>query len=513
MVWLSLIILLGLGLRLTGLLWGQAYCYFGQADGVEAYSVAVDYGLGTPRALYIGQPNYNEHSKLPGPLWTVFCFICCRLWGSIEGVVIGTILLNTAVIYLIYLLASRTIGSAGALWAALFTATSPWVVYYSVGVYNPSVMSFLSSLLFLALWQASRIERARSIFWVPLLLLAMLQFHMSGLMLFPAVVIVLALCPARVNTRWLLAGVVAGLALYLPYVCGEIAHGWQNTRGMFGGGGKYTWDGLKAVVAPLSFLVNWAHGWTRSVAEYRELGRACFGSFEMFLAINLLSAVVAGFVVTGTFLEIWKALRGGWRSPRAAYAQSPGVMFLAILFLVPLMVALAGGKAFHTRYCIVLLPAMLPLAAVAALHWLDCKRVGRNFRLMLVLTCLANVWLMPAMYHYQGMQIEKGPVLIPSFRKLETIYQSLKTHAGANSVVQVDVMPYFRNQAIPPDVRHDAAVIWLFVQVREKESQIKTGTLPHVAYRLFPEAAVRTNDPMLAYRGNGIALVGVPPVR
>ena len=68
-VWLSLIILLGFGLRLTGLIWGQAYCHFGQGDGIEAYSVSVDYGLGTPRALYLGQPNFNQHSKLPGPLW------------------------------------------------------------------------------------------------------------------------------------------------------------------------------------------------------------------------------------------------------------------------------------------------------------------------------------------------------------------------------------------------------------------------------------------------------------
>ena len=64
-VWLCLLILLGFGLRLTALVWGQAYCHFAQGDGIEAYSVAVDYGLGAPRALYLGQPNFNERSSSP----------------------------------------------------------------------------------------------------------------------------------------------------------------------------------------------------------------------------------------------------------------------------------------------------------------------------------------------------------------------------------------------------------------------------------------------------------------
>src|SRR5205814_5982468 len=111
-------------------------------DGVEAYQVAVDYGHGNSRAQYLGQPNYNFHSKLPGPLWTIFCFVSYRFFGSIEGTILTVILLNTTVIYLVYLLALRTLGVRSALWAALFAATFPWVVYYSGGVYNPDVMSF-----------------------------------------------------------------------------------------------------------------------------------------------------------------------------------------------------------------------------------------------------------------------------------------------------------------------------------------------------------------------------------
>ena len=236
----------------------------------------------------------------------------------------GIMLLNTAVIYLTYLLARRTIGAAGALWAALFTATLPWVVYYSVGVYNPEVMSFLSALLFLALWQVTRVDRSASIFWLPLLLLATPQFHMSGLALIPAVLLVLWLSGARLSVSWLLGGLVAGLALYLPYVRGEVMHGWQNTRGMFGGAAASRWNSLKALAAPLSFLVNWAPEWTHGRADYQKLGQACFGSFGLFLGINLLSVVVAVFLVLGASSELRRAMHGFWAAPRAGFRSGAG---------------------------------------------------------------------------------------------------------------------------------------------------------------------------------------------
>jgi hypothetical protein len=509
-IWLSLLILLGFGLRLSALVWGQAYCHFAQGDGIEAYSVAVDYGLGAPQAAYLGQPNFNKHSKLPGPLWTLFCFVCRTAWGSVEGIAVGALLLNTAVIYLTYLLARRTLGLAPALWAALFTATLPWVVYYSVGVYNPEVMSFLSGLLFLALWRVARVERSRAIFWVPLLLLAMPQVHMSGLTLIPAVVLVLWFSRARLHAAWLAAGLAAGLALYIPYVLGDMAHGWQNTRGMFAGGAASRWDSLKALCAPLSFLISWAPEWTTSRPEYQALGRACFASFGLFLAMNVLSAVVALFIVVGSSLEVRRAMRGCWTSPRLAYAKEPGILFLATLFLVPLLGSLASGKPFHTRYAIVLLPVMLPLVTAGALHWLGSPRFGRVFRFLLVLTCCANVWLMPAMYRFQGHQIQDGPTLIPSFRKLEALYQSLKTHAGSGALVRVDILGCLRDTALSETARHEAVLLGSFVLVRERENRSQLTARRQVVYRVCLQDQAGSNDPKLAYRGNGIALVELP---
>jgi dolichyl-phosphate-mannose-protein mannosyltransferase len=134
-IWLAAILSLAFALRFAGLHWGQAYGYFSQGDGVEAYAVAVNYGHGGERAQYIAQPNYNEKSKLPGPLWTIFCFLGLRFGAGITGVSLALILLNTATVYFIYNLTQRMFGSAASLWAALLAATSPWAVYYSVAIY------------------------------------------------------------------------------------------------------------------------------------------------------------------------------------------------------------------------------------------------------------------------------------------------------------------------------------------------------------------------------------------
>jgi hypothetical protein len=511
-LWLLLILLLGFGLRATGLIWGQSFCYYAQGDGVQAYLTAVDYARGEPSAQYIGQPNFNEKSRLPGPLWAMFCVAGLRAGGSIEGVIWAVILLNTAFIYLAFLLAARTIGVPAALWTALFAATFPWVVHYSIFLYNPDVMPFLGTLLFLSLWQVVRRDRSRGIFWVMVLPLMSFQFHMSGLILIPVVIVVLWLCPSRLNFFWLAGGIVAGLALYAPYFYGEMAHGWGNTRGMISGGqGGYSVEALKVFSAPLSFLVNWTHRWVRSPAEYAALGRACFGSYGLFLAVNFLSAVFAAFLIAGAFVTIKKSMNGFWRSPRAVFARSPGITFLTIIFVVPLISGLASGKPFHTRYCLVFLAPLLALSAAAATRWLTGPRTNRIFLALLVITTCANIWFVPATYWSQKKLIEQGPLFIPSFHKLEMVYQSLKAHAGKNRLIRVNDDTYLR--ALPPGDKflHDADMICTFVTVRENENSPRQSVSNSVAiYNLCRADQVRADDPAVAYREHGIALVAQP---
>jgi hypothetical protein len=514
-VWLPLLLLAGLAIRATGVFWGQAYSYFGQGDAIAAYSVAVDYGRGEPRAQYIGQPNYNERSKLPGPLWAMWCFLGLRAGGSILGVVWANILLNVALIYLVCLLAERTVGPEAGFWAALFAATAPWAIYYSVGVYNPDVMAFAGTALCLALWQTVRTEKSRCIAWVVALLFALPQVHMSGLMLVPAVILVLVLSPSRINLPWLLGGMVFGLALYFPYLRGEMANGWQNTHGMFSGKGGRSWDSLKTLILPPGFLVNWVPQWTRSLAEYREAARATFGSYTVLVALNLVSLVMAVLVILGALRTVLTKLRGLFRSPRRCFQTAPGIAFPTIMLCLPLAISLVSGKPFHTRYCLVLLGPLLVLAGLGAASWFhpatpnSGSNLHRVFLVSAVLTIATNLWLVAGLYHFQGDRIQTGDVFVPSWKQLESVYQAMKTKAGPERSVRVDDEDYLAGLPRGEGPARSANLIRRYVAVREKESVMISGeSRPPMVFKLLK--AGQNSDDHTAYEGHGIRLAAVP---
>ena len=515
------IILLGLGIRVTGLKWGQGYSSFSSRDSLEAYTFVVDYARGDAKAQYLGQPNYNLHAKVPGPLWSLFGFIGVRYWGTVEGMVLMILLVNIILIYTTYLLAERTVGASCALWAALFTATLPIPVYYSVFVYNPNVMPFFGSLLFLALWEVTQRDRSRCIFWVMLILLIMPQFHLSVFSLLPAGVIILLISSARLNLPWLFAGLFCGATLYVPYVRGEIAHGWENTLAIPSGRPEHLWGGLKAAIAPWNMLVNYVPRWSPSAREYRELGQACFGWSGIFVALNLLSGIIALLLLSRVFQETRKAMSGFFRSPRQAFKRSPAVIFLAIVIVVPLLCVFFSRQTYRIHYSIIWLAPLLSLVSYALMKWLASPRVGKVFLVAVILMTCGNIWFMPAMFHYQGVCIDHGEYFLGSFHNLETVYQKLKAHAG-NRCIAVDNTnyklaitdpAYLPTLTIPAKRRAtEGRYLAEYVDTREKEFTalhgIKTAPITYVLYRAdqVPEGVSG-----IAYQGKGIALVARDP--
>jgi hypothetical protein len=370
-------------------------------------------------------------------------------------------------------------------------------------------MAFLGALLFLALWSAATKPRSKHIFWVALILLAMPQFHMSGLMLIPTVAAVLWLAGARVSVRWLVAGLLAGLVLYVPYVRGEMANGWQNTHGMMAGGGGHSWDGLKALTLPINLLLNWVPQWNRTFADYKQFGRACFGGFPVLVVLNLLSVGVGVFLAAGAFLQIRAAMRGFWAAPRRAWQSAPGPLFLMVLIVIPLFFVLVSGKPFHARYGLVLMAPILVLAGSAAARWTASARLGKQFRVALIALVLVNVWFMPAFYYHQQTRIEQGENFVASFRQLELVYQQIKAHAGPGRPVRVDITAYIQGFPRSDEVHREAGMIRRYVEVREKEAGVRLseGQSPST-YELLRSNQVTAGNLRIAYQAHGIALVG-----
>jgi hypothetical protein len=512
-LWILSILLLGFALRWMQLDFAQGYFFNMQGDGVAAYSVAVNYANGDLKAQYIGQPNYNEHSKLPGPLWTLFCLSGLRLdGGSPEGIMVEILLLNTFTIFLAYLVAARAAGQLAGLWTAFFVATFPRVVAFSVSVYNPNVMPFFGTLFFLALWQVVQLDFSRASFWIPFIPLVSLQFHMSGFMLVPVAFSALVITGARVNYFWLASGMLAGVSVYLPYVCGEMANHWQNTVGMFSkDSGHFSVGVLKIFTSTAGFLINWSPGWIRDDSEYAAFGRACFGSKYLLYAIYAAMTLVAAALIAGAFLAAKKSWIGFNWNLRREFFRGSGIAFLSLIFALPVVFSLLGGKSFHARYCLVFITPFFGLVGAAAANWFTASRRKKLFCLMLGAGAVANVWIMIATDLYQNNNIERGTVFIPSFRKLETVYGQLKKHSGPNIPVAVDDAAYRQSLPEQDQFLRDALLVGQFVNVREKERAAPSvKKIPPVIYKLCPSTEIRPDDPAIAFYGNGIALVAEP---
>jgi len=511
-LWITSILLLGFCLRWIHLECGQGYYFNMQGDSIAAYSVAVDYANGDPKSQYIGQPNFNSHSKLPGPLWTLFCLCGLHLDDSPEGIMMEILLVNTFTIYLAYLLAARAAGQLAGLWTAFFVATFPRVVAFSVSAYNPNLMPFFGTLYFLALWQVVQRDNSRAVFWVPFIPMLSLQFHMSGFMLIPTAIAVVIISGARLNYLWLAGGILSGFCIYLPYIKGDMANHWQNTIGMLtADSGHFSAGVLKIFSSTAGFLVNWSPGWIRNDSEYAEFGRACFGSEFVLYGIYAMLTVVAGWLVIGAYVEIRKSWFGFQWSSRKEFFRTSGVALLCMLFSLPVMFSLLGGKSFHARYCLVFIMPFFGLVGVGAARWLATSPGKQMFRLMLVIATLANFWVMIGTDIYQKNNIERGSVFIPSFRKLEIVYQQLKKHSGPDIPISVDDTAYRQSLPENDEFLRDALLIRQFVSIREKEraSVLDKKNVP-VIYKLCRSDEIRPDNPSTAFYGNGIAFVALP---
>ncbi len=511
-VCLALILILGFVLRAAGVAWGEAYNHGSLGDSFEAYEVAVAYSNGDDRAQYLGQPNFKAGAKLPGPAWTLLCVAALKAWGSIEGLSWVLVLLNVGAIYLTYLLAAVTVGRSAGLAAALFVATSPRLINHAIIVYNPAVMPILSTLMLLSLWRVVRTNRSRAIGWVIFLLLLMQQFHVSALSLIPAVAVVIWLAGQPLNFWWVGIGCAGGFALYLPYFFGEMSHAWTNTFAMFTAAGSgRAWQPLRALTAPLSFLVNyWKPRSFYTPAEYEKMCRSCLGGVEWFKASNILATIVAFLLMARVFLLGRTALWGFWSSPREAFQRSPGTIFLCVLCAIPLLFELFTVPTIYPRYTLIIMAPLFSLCGAAAVAWLADRRFRSAFAAMAGAMVLLNAWFMLATYRFQGQHIQQAPRFLASFRHLEEVHQSLRAFTGEGNVIEVDDRNYLAPSGVENDKWFwDTKFIRRYVTVREREHAPRSAQSEKatVVFELSAINGTETAPADAAYFGNGICLI------
>jgi 4-amino-4-deoxy-L-arabinose transferase-like glycosyltransferase len=501
------IMFVGLTLRLLGLYWGQAYHYAAMGDEMNAYRVALDLDAGQERSFYIGQPNFKS-GKVPGPMWALFWLIGLKIGNSPETVCLMMIILHTCVIYFVYRLAENIFGPEYSLWAAVFFATSPWPVHYSTTAWNPIPMAFFGALLYLALWNVVTKPNSPDVFWVCLLLGIMPQFHMVAMFIAPVVVLLLWWSPSRLNLRWLAAGLFTSALLYVPYVIGEMGHGWENTRRIFDGHVAATFSVLKVLTLPFTDLSNLMSSVTgRDFTEYRILGDACFGSFWILAAFNVLSVILSVMIIGAFLVRLVRSLRGTWRSPKRAFASAPAEVFVGSLLILPLALFIFSFSNFNSRYLIVQFPLLFLLPAVFMVRGLDGGRWRGLLRALMLLTIGFNIVFNLAYFNYQSVRIATADYFLPTFRKMESIHQRLKADAGANYRVRIDDASFIKTTAR----QYAEGVMELaeYIDLRERHDPLASHLQRVKTYHVRGTGEISKANERIVWATNGVAFVAM----
>ena len=499
------IIVLGFLLRAYSLYAGQGYREFAVGDELEAYKVVLELLAGVDYAWYIGQPNFSG-GHAPGPLWTLFWLLTYKLGGySFDGAMFIMLLLNTFVIYLVYKLANMFVGRDYALLTALLYATGPWPVYYSTGVWNPVPMAFFGAILFLSLWDVTQRDNARSIFPVCLIAAITPQFHMISVFYYPAILLLLYLSPAKLNKKWFIYGVIAGISVYIPYFIGEMNNDWENTRAIFGESVPMSFGVAKIISTPIGVISNQIGRWTDyGFSGYREFGDNYFGSYIVLLVINVFSLLIS-LIIIGFFLRLlFRSLQGNWLSPKSAYANHQAVMFFGILLILPSLLFLITGHNYGSRYTIVAFPLLFILPA-AFLRYLDTKKYIIFFRSAISLMVAINIYLIISFHHHQGELIENGNVFVPSFRKMEVARQEIRKHTDPELYIQLDPTEYIKDE--PEYMLLGGLFLSDYISITESfisHSEQPTGS---VTYYIEATAEPKTTGETIIYQSNGLAVV------
>ncbi len=505
---LLVIVAAGLVLRLLGLVLGHGYYKTGFGDDMEAFRSALSYLEGDAKAQYLGQPHFNS-GKVPGPLWAMLWSIPLRFGGSPVTVSLFIILLNVATIPLVYILARRLFGQSCALLAALFFAIFPWPVYFSTSCNNPSVMATLGVLLFLALWDVCTTPGSAHIFWVCLVLAAMPHFHMVGVFYVPFVLVVILLSGSRINRKWLAAGVLAAVIIYIPYINGELSNHWENTRQVLGGKSKFQTGVTKILTSQVNVLSNVISRWTgHSLAEYRAFGDAALGSFYVLLGFNVISVILGIFFLGDFIRDLSRQFRGRWLAFRQVFRSSPALCFTGILLFGPLLLFALTGHDFATRYLYVQFPLLFCLPA---LFWLKVLRMERWRTILaggVILTMIFNVAITPVFFHYQKSQIEHAALFVPNFPGMEAVYRALRADAPPDAPIMVQWKGF--EAATRGEADTTARTIAEYISMRDELYFLSKK--PGASRYYLLEPATRTNQAHghAVFERNGIRLISVP---
>jgi 4-amino-4-deoxy-L-arabinose transferase-like glycosyltransferase len=496
-------LVLGLVLRLYSAYTGDGFQYYGINDEVSAYQYILAFLAGEPYAQYLGQPVFAG-TQVPGPLWTLYGVLLYKLGGeSIANAILCSAVINSFVVYLVYILARRFVDGSSSLLTALLFAVLPWPLYHASGLYNPTVAALLGSLLFLALWRVCSEAGSKYIFFACLILAAIPQFHMVGIFYIPVVLLLFVLSPG-INWRWLLFGVIAGFSLYLPYLIGEMHHGWSNTQKLFSEDTGFSWGWLKILTSPAALLASVPGSVAPDdTSTFKELGDRFFGSYFIFFAISVLSLLLA-LALYFSYLKVFSgAMLAVVKRRHEAIAKHRATLFIGGLIFLPLVLFALTGHSYTSRYAMLIMPLLFLLPAIMVKRSSDAG-LKQWFFLAVAALVIYNSYLAVVTYHYKAQLLTDSSYVMPSFKKLESMSAAVNSDAGEQARARLQLSMSIR--ALTGRYDKIYSVYPEYVVTEQRYKYEKSDSLPVMDYLVQLPQEVLQPGSKLIYRDNNVVI-------
>jgi len=302
------------------------------ADELATYWVVSEHSLGGVISTV------HSDAEITPPLYFVLAWLTTRLDLTAEMLRAPSFLAGVAVIPIVFGVGARTIGRTAALVAAVITALSPFMVYYSTEARGYELMVALALLSTLAMLLAIDDRRAR--WWVLYAVssCAAAYTHYTAVFVLGAQLLWLLWAHPEARRPALLANLGAALA-FLPWISGLIADLNSPTTKILGALEPFDFHTVTIV------FEHWAVGY-----PYRFVGLGAVpGTIGLILVGAGIAAAIASIAVRG-------------RSVAASFTRSnPWLALIVVLALAaPLSeaaVSLVGNNIFSIRNLAVSWPA------------------------------------------------------------------------------------------------------------------------------------------------------------
>ena len=457
------IVVLALILRLSALFLTEGYSYYSLVDQVRDLGEAKSAMQGNVDALYLGTPPYDASFKTPSFLNNSIHGLIYTLVPTIYAPAVFVVLLNGLALILVYFVIESLFPGKHtySLLSCFMLAAFPYPINYSVGIWNPHyIFPFTALALFGAvLWLIKGKKGGLVIASAGNVLL--LQYHLIGVFLLPALVVLYAVFRPHLTRRHLVYALLPWLILYGGYFAVDATRDFQNTRTAFSDTGRHFEPEVLKVAsnpifvssAEISRFLAWRNfsigrgDDTRSqavkllgegMANYIDFHNKALGTFVLGLLVNATNL----FWVVVAF--IW-AIKVGWAAVRTARRNRTIIgnevyLFIALWLAVPMLAFLLTTKPHSLRYAQVMFPFTFLVQVILYLKIRRTTFFGRSYRCFFPFLLIYGLYISCAYVGYIRWQIDHAPYLLPTYTNCEQISQVIHEDAagiGRRPVIDV----------------------------------------------------------------------------